>query len=145
MRNSEPPPTYTAAYPFTGRVDRWQEIEFHISHLLIWSGALNAGSEPLENPNRGGFHMRGFHGVTPETETTSHYFWSIATNPAHDHEVIKTKVVEQTVLTFDEDKKVIESQYANTRRFGEGAMVDLHIDVGANRARRIINQLCTVS
>jgi vanillate O-demethylase monooxygenase subunit len=137
MPDSVPPPTYIAAYPFKGTVDRWQEIEFHISHLRIWTGAVDAGTEPLDNPQRGGFH-----GVTPETETTSHYFWTIATNPESNHEEVKAKVVEQTMMTFGEDKVVIESQYKNMCRFGERQMIDIHVDVGANRARRIIERLC---
>jgi vanillate O-demethylase monooxygenase subunit len=141
MPDSVPPPTYTAAYPFKGTVDRWQEIEFHVSHLRIWTGAVDAGTDALDDPDRGGFHMRGFHGVTPETETSSHYFWTIATNPESDPEAIKAKVVEQTVMTFDEDKEVIEAQYQNMCRFGMRPMIDIHVDVGANRARRIIEQL----
>lgn len=141
MPGSEPPPTYSAAYPFQGKVDRWQEIEFLVSHLRIWTGAVDAGTEPLDDPRRGGFHMRGFHGVTPETETTSHYFWTIATNPKSDVEAIKAKVVEQTAMTFDEDKVVIEAQSRNMLEFGPRPMIDIHVDVGANRARKIIEQL----
>ena len=141
MPGSQPPPTYTAAYPFKGKVDRWQEIEFHVSHLRIWTGAADAGTESLDDPQRGGFHMRGFHGVTPETETTSHYFWTMATNPKDNREAIAAKVVEQTVLTFDEDKGVIEAQYRNMLEFADRSMVDIHVDVGANRARRIIEAL----
>jgi vanillate O-demethylase monooxygenase subunit len=130
-----------AAYPFKDRVDRWQEIEFHVSHLRIWTGAVDANTDSMTDPERGGFHMRGFHGVTPETETTSHYFWTIATNPQSDHEAIKAKVVEQTALTFEEDKVIIEAQYQNMCRFGTPPMIDIHVDVGANRARKIIEQL----
>lgn len=141
MPGSVPPPTYTAAFPFAGKVDRWQEIEFHVSHLRIWTGAVDAGTDSMDNPERGGFHMRGFHGVTPETATTSHYFWTMATNPASDPEAVKAKVIEQTILTFDEDKHVIEAQYDNMCRFGERPMIDIHVDVGANRARQIIARL----
>lgn len=141
MLDSVPPPTYTAAYPFAGRVDRWQEIEFHVSHLRIWTGAVDAGTDAVDDPQRGGFHMRGFHGVTPETDTTSHYFWTIATNPKTDPEATKAKVVEQTILTFDEDKLIIEDQYRNMCRFGARPMLDIHVDAGANRARRIIERL----
>lgn len=141
LPDSLPPPTYTAAYPFQGNIDRWQEIEFLVTHLRIWTGAVDAGTDSLDDPQRGGFHMRGFHGVTPETETTSHYFWTMATNPKSDPEAIKTKVVEQTALTFDEDKVVIEAQYRNMLAFGTRPMVDIHVDVGANRARKIIEQL----
>ncbi|MDR0277303.1 MAG: aromatic ring-hydroxylating dioxygenase subunit alpha [Paucimonas sp.] len=142
MPGSQPPPTYLAAYPFRDKVDRWQEIEFRVSHLRIWTGAVDAGTDALDDPGRGGFHMRGFHGVTPETETTSHYFWTMATNPRSDVEAIKATVVEQTALTFDEDKVVIEAQYRNMLEFGPRPMVDIHVDVGANRARRIIERLC---
>ena len=141
MPDSLPPPTYTAAYPFKGNVDRWQEIEFHVSHLRIWTGAVDVNTDSLDDPERGGFHMRGFHGVTPETDTSSHYFWSMATNPESNHEEVKAKVIEQTALTFDEDKVVIEAQYRNMLRFGERPMVDIHVDVGANRARKIIDSL----
>ncbi|MCU1734155.1 MULTISPECIES: aromatic ring-hydroxylating dioxygenase subunit alpha [unclassified Pseudomonas] len=141
MPGSQPPPTYSAAYPFKGKVDRWQEIEFLVSHLRIWTGAVDAGTDALDDPRRGGFHMRGFHGVTPETETTSHYFWTMATNPESNVEEVKAKVVEQTALTFDEDKVVIEAQYKNMLGFGPRPMVDIHVDVGANRARKIIERL----
>lgn len=141
MPGSQPPPTYSAAYPFKDKVDRWQEIEFLVTHLHIWTGAVDAGTDALDDPHRGGFHMRGFHGVTPETETTSHYFWTMATNPRSNVEEIKAKVVEQTALTFDEDKVVIEAQYQNMLGFGPRPMIDIHVDVGANRARKIIEQL----
>ena len=141
MPDSVPPPTYTAAYPFKGNVDRWQEIEFRVSHLLIWTGAVDKDTDALDDPERGGFHMRGFHGITPETESSCHYFWTMATNPASNVEEIKLKVLDQTERTFDEDKVVIEDQYRNMLRFGPKTMIDIHVDVGANRARRVIDRL----
>ncbi len=76
----EPPPTYLEAWPFAGRIDRWQEIEFRVSHFLIWTGGMDTGTGELDDPSRSGFHMRGFHGITPETESTSFYFWTISSN-----------------------------------------------------------------
>lgn len=80
-RGSDPLPAYSQAWPFTGRIDRWQEIEFHVSHIRIWTSGVDAGTASVEDPRRVDFHMRGFHGVTPETHETCHYFWTIATNP----------------------------------------------------------------
>ncbi len=48
------------------------------------------------------------------------------------------QVFEQTALTFEEDKVVIEAQYRNQQRFGEGPQIDIRVDVGTNRTRRII-------
>jgi vanillate O-demethylase monooxygenase subunit len=141
MPNTLAPPTYTAIWPFEGRVDRWQEVEFHVSHLLIWAGAGEVGQYALDDPNRGGMHIRGFHGVTPETETSSHYFWSIGTNEHAERPDGARLLLEQTIDTFNEDKFVIEEQWRNQRRFPDHAQVDIHIDVGPIRARRIIESL----
>jgi hypothetical protein len=99
---------------------------------------MDVGAGKLDDPERDGFHMRGFHGVTPETETTTHYFWTIATNPHPDSADITPVVVHQTAATFQEDKFVIEAQYQNQLRFGVRPMIDIHVDVGPNRARRVI-------
>lgn len=141
MPGSEPPPTYTDAWPFKARIDRWQEIEFEVSHLLIWTGAMEPGSGSFDDPEREGFHMRGFHGVTPETEHSSHYFWSIATNPHPDMKDPTAVVIAQTEATFAEDKVIIEEQWRNIVRFGHRPVLDIHVDTGPNKARRIIERL----
>ena len=141
MPNSEPPPTYRAAWPFKERIDRWQEVEFHVSHELIWTGGMDVGSGSYDDPHREGFHMRGFHGITPETETSTHYFWTIATNAHPDTESIVSLVVKQTADTFLEDKVIIEAQWINQQRFDHPQQVDIHVDVGPNRARKVIQKL----
>ncbi|MDB5963748.1 MAG: 2Fe-2S ferredoxin [Polaromonas sp.] len=142
MPESDPPPTYAAAWPFSGKIDRWQEVVFHPSHCAIWTGAMDHDSGSYDDPDRAGFHMRGFHGVTPETETTTHYFWTIATNPHPEREDVTRLVVDQTAATFEEDKVIIEAQYQNQCRFGTASNLDIHVDVGPNRARRIVQRLC---
>lgn len=142
MPGTPPPPTYQAAWPFGETCDRWQEIEFAVSHLRIWTGAVEPGTDAIDDPDRGGFHMRGFHGITPETEESCHYFWSMAANKHPDMPETIDTVVEQTRYTFDEDRVVIEAQYRNMKTFGSDATwVDIHVDAGANRARRIVARL----
>lgn len=142
MPNSVPPPTYQAAWPWQGeRIDRWQEIDFQVAYLWIWTGAMEPGSGRYDDPHRAGFHMHGFHGVTPETETTAHYLWTIATNPHPEMDNVTQLVVDQTEATFLEDKVVLEAQWQNQHRFAQRKQVDIHVDVGPNRARRIVREL----
>jgi vanillate O-demethylase monooxygenase subunit len=142
MPNSSPPPTYRAAWPFGEKCDRWQEIEFDVTHMRIWTGAVEPGTDAIDNPNRVGFSMRGFHGITPETDETCHYFWSMASTKHPDMPDNIDAVVEQTAFTFGEDRVVIEAQYQNMLQFGEKASwIDIHVDAGANRARRIVAEL----
>jgi phenylpropionate dioxygenase-like ring-hydroxylating dioxygenase large terminal subunit len=145
MPGSTPPPTYKAAWPFAEKCDRWQEIEFDLSHLRIWTGAVEPGTDAIDDPNRGGFHMRGFHGITPETDNTCHYFWSMSSTKHPDMPENIDAVIEQTAFTFDEDRIVIEAQYQNIIAFGgKPEWVDIHVDVGGNRARRIVEKLMKV-
>ena len=144
MKDSQPPPTYLDAWPFAGRIDRWQEIEFKVTYFLIWTGGMDAGSGDLADPARPGFHMRGFHGITPETETTSFYFWTISSNKNPARPDMVETIHKATAFTFDEDRAIIEAQHANMVRFGEAPMVGILVDAAPNRARKIVGQLCTV-
>jgi vanillate O-demethylase monooxygenase subunit len=141
MPNSSPPPTYLDARPFEGRIDRWQEVEFNVSHLNIWTGGADVGPEDMNDPQRGGFHMRGFHAITLETDTTAHYLWTMAANHHPARQNVIDLVYDQTALTFHEDKIVIEAQYENMKKHPNAPQVDIHVDVGPNRARRVIDRL----
>lgn len=146
MAGSTPPPTYKAAWPLDDTCDRWQEIEFQPSHTTIWSGAYSDSAGPLDNPDRGGLHLRGFNGITPETETSCHYFWSMCCNKHPDRPEIIDTVLQQIEFTFNEDRVVIHDQWRNMVEFGDQATwVDIHCDAGANRARRIIERLVAAS
>jgi vanillate O-demethylase monooxygenase subunit len=141
LPNSPPPPAYTAVWPFKDSCDRWQEIEFATNHLRIWAGAIEPGGAAIDDPERGGLHLRGFHGITPETETSCYYFWSMAGNSHPDMPDNIDAILQQIRATFDEDRIVIEAQYENMQRFGsEATWMDIHVDAGPNRARRIISE-----
>jgi phenylpropionate dioxygenase-like ring-hydroxylating dioxygenase large terminal subunit len=143
MRNCAAPPTYLEAWPFTGNgmIDRWQEIEFRISHFLIWTGGFDTGTADLADPARPGFHMRGFHGITPETETTSHYFWTISSNRNPARPETQESIHNASALTFEEDRLIIEAQHANMLRFPGAPATGIHVDKAPNLARRIITRL----
>ena len=40
---------------------------------------------------------------------------------------------------------VIEAQFRNQQRFGKRSVIDIHVDVGPNRARRVIERLRAAS
>jgi vanillate O-demethylase monooxygenase subunit len=86
--------------------------------------------------------MRGFHGITPATADTCYYFWSMAANKHPDMPENIAAVIDQTQFTFAEDRSVIEQQWSNMLQFGDRSeWVDIHVDAGANRARRIVQRL----
>jgi len=106
---------------------------------------MDAGTGDLNDPARGGFHMRGFHGITPETESTSFYFWTISSNRNPARPDMAAKIHQATSATFDEDRVVIEAQHANMARFPGAPMTGIHVDTPLNRARHIIARLGSAS
>jgi vanillate O-demethylase monooxygenase subunit len=67
--------------------------------------------------------------------------WTMASNRHPERPDIAELVYQQTALTFQEDKEVIEAQYRNMLRFPGAPQIDIHVDVGPNRARRVIERL----
>ncbi|WP_343615913.1 aromatic ring-hydroxylating dioxygenase subunit alpha [Novosphingobium sp.] len=139
MPASVPPPTYVAAKGFKGLVDRWQEIEFEPILIRIHTGACDEGTGAYDGKREHGFSMRGFHGITPETESTTHYFWSMATNVTTGD--IPDLVFEQTARTFEEDQIVLELQQRRIEQSPERPIMDIASDVGGRFTRQFIRNL----
>ncbi|MDA8640441.1 hypothetical protein N9V61_00620 [Flavobacteriaceae bacterium] len=43
------------------------------------------------------------------------------------------------------DKVVVEEQFKNIKKFGAQSTFDIHVDVGPNRARRLLKKLLRAS
>jgi phenylpropionate dioxygenase-like ring-hydroxylating dioxygenase large terminal subunit len=113
LLNSLPPPTYVAAVGFSGRVDRWMEFEFVAPGVVCqFTGALNIGEGAFERDNRrGGFALRVFHGVTPETPDSCFYFWSGAHGYRQNEPAVTDQLFEALSRTFGEDVEILEAQH----------------------------------
>lgn len=142
MIDKPPPPTYVKAGGFTGNIDRWQFIDFlPPAYLRLSVGGTPTGTGAPEGNFSGGINMRNLNAITPETETTSHYFWA----QAHDFDVknaaLTDMLFEQVKTAFFEDREVFEAQQRMIDADASGAQVDIHADAGGIQARRILSRL----
>ena len=139
MLNSVPPPTYTRSVPTLGeRVDRWQEIEYFPGLIRIYTGAVNVGTGAQQGRREGGFGLRIFDGITPETETSMHYFWSSAHSFDIDNPRTTDIVYDQINTTFMEDKLILQQQQAVLDRDPNRSQIDIHGDVASIQVRRMV-------
>lgn len=143
LMNMEPPPSFRKAVEFKDRVDRWMEFEFHAPAAIVqWSGAHDADRNARENRDQdGGFSVRLFHGLTPETETTSHYFWSTATGYKQDDPAAGETFFSEIATAFREDKRIVEAQQASLTHHGEDGLVDIVSDAARVHMRRIVRRM----
>jgi vanillate O-demethylase monooxygenase subunit len=75
-----------------------------------WSTAVDAGRGADESPARdGGFAIRLFHGLTPETESTCLYFWSVAIGFRQDEPAALAESAREVADIFEQDKVIVEA------------------------------------
>lgn len=138
-----PPPAYTKMVDFKGQVDRWMEFEFVApSAVLQFTGALDVGAGAYEHGNRdGGFALRIFHGITPETENSLHYLWSSCHGFRQDEPAVTSELFDAIELTFMEDKLILEEQARNLARSPAAALCDINADVARIQAGRVLDRM----
>lgn len=140
MMDIAPAPAHVQATGFNGNVDRWQRIEF-TPPGFVWLkvGVAKAGTGAREGDLSGALMNRHtLHVITPETETTSHYFWVNANETSVKTEQEKM-IYEQSVTAFNEDLVILEAQQ---QRWNEAIpSIDLNADAGGMQARRMIDGL----
>ncbi|MBT3989923.1 MAG: aromatic ring-hydroxylating dioxygenase subunit alpha [Rhodospirillaceae bacterium] len=136
------PPTYVKAGGFDKNVDRWQIINFTPpSSIRLDVGACDTGTGAPEGKRVGGINMRNLNGITPETETTTHYFWAQAHNFNVDNPDVTELVYQQVHAAFSEDIEVFEEQQALIDREPQAPRINLSGDVGGLAAVEIIDKL----
>jgi vanillate O-demethylase monooxygenase subunit len=141
MRDCAAPPLFKTVRGFTGNIDRFQFIRFEPPcHVVIDARGVPAGTNDLDR----GIRWYVTNSITPETATTSHYFWSVTRCFAQDDEAISELLHDQIVKTFLEDKDVIEIQQDRIESDDPAKRIyDINADAGAVAARRIMSRLIT--
>ena len=142
MMNSVPPPAYLAVHKFnTPTVDRWMEIDFFPpAAVRIHTGAKDVNTGAREGNRAGAMAFMGLNVQTPETDKTTHYFWS----GAHTCEPVEPRqsdtreqLLKNLSVTFAEDKVVVEAQQESLDRL-EAPLVMIASDAGLVHARRLV-------
>jgi phenylpropionate dioxygenase-like ring-hydroxylating dioxygenase large terminal subunit len=106
MPGVDPAPIHRVLRQFAGKIDRYQHFEFRLPVYIH----LNLGANPAgSDEDRSIAHHVVMNSLTPETEKTTHYFWSIAQCQNPDPAVMHT-LYTLNKGAFDEDKVLIEAQ-----------------------------------
>jgi phenylpropionate dioxygenase-like ring-hydroxylating dioxygenase large terminal subunit len=127
-------------YPREMITDHWLDMRWQApASMLLEIGATPPGAQREE-----GVIVKQAHVLTPETETTSHYFWATTRTTAHSTPEGDAMLRALMTQAFDvEDKPMIEAAYHNLNGedFWGRKPVFLGVDAGGSRARRMIQRL----
>lgn len=142
MPGIDAPPFWRNALKQDGPVDRWQICEFvPPSSVMIDVGVAPVGAgASLQSHDQG---VRGMvvDCMTPETETTMHYFWGMARSFDIDDPGFTARFKRQQGGVFAEDREVLEAQQRSIAANPDLKITAYNIDQGGVRARQIIARL----
>lgn len=102
----KPPPMFRLMVGDAERIDRWQSAVYMPPGMHL----TDAGVYPVGTPREAAAMQRVLHILTPETATTTHYFWAQCRNFLCDDAGLTARFQQVLAHTFDEDKQILELQ-----------------------------------
>jgi phenylpropionate dioxygenase-like ring-hydroxylating dioxygenase large terminal subunit len=146
IMDSPPPMFFQKAGGFAPdeRIDRWQIIEFTPPGFVrLDVGGARAGTGAPQGDRSQGFTMRNLNAITPETDTTTHYFWGQAHDFRTNDPTVTELLFRQIHTAFLEDLAIIRAQQTNLTAYDDDlpAQVDFGQDAGGIQARRIVDAI----
>lgn len=136
---TEAPPFVNAVKHWPGKVDRWNIYNFTIPAILIMdSGNAPTGTGAPEGHRVDAAEFRGCQAITPETENSTHYFFSHPHNFAIDEPEVTASIHQAVVTAFDEDREIITAQKMSLDLAPDFKMVPFAMDAALNHFRWIV-------
>lgn len=124
------------------RSDRWQIIHFEAPcTVTIDVGVAPAGTGAPQGDRSKGVNGYVLNTITPETDTSCHYFWAFCRNYAIHEQGLTQTLREGVTRVFGEDEGILEAQQQAILDHPDKVFYNLNIDAGAMWARRIIDRL----
>lgn len=140
MNNIDAPPFYKHTTGFTGKINRWHTTIFSPPGFHV----IENGSMPADATDRSSaLERKVLNLITPETRTSSHYFWAIVRQFKLDDKELTEYIRDGIYHTFDQDKDVIEAQQRNMGPDPDNVLfpVSIRVDAGPIQARKLVQTM----
>src|ERR671912_552719 len=127
-----------------GHVDRWQIIYFQAPSTIVGDvGVAPTGTGAPQGDRSQGVNGAFLAAITPETDTSCHYFWNFVRTFRTDDEQLTRDInkahVNEGKGVYDQDHVVLEAQQKAIDKNPRLPFYNLNIDAGALWARKLID------
>jgi vanillate O-demethylase monooxygenase subunit len=123
-------------------VDRWQICKFTPpSHVLIEVGVALAGKGGYHADPKDKAYSVVVDFITPETETSIHYFWGMVRQFKPQDKELTAMIREGQGKIFSEDLEMLQRQQKNLLANPDRKLKVLSIDAGGVMSRRVLDRL----
>jgi len=138
MLDIESPPFFQAMVESDGHIDRWQTALWTAPSVNMTNVRAKVAGAADETTRA----TRVLHLLTPETDTSTHYFWSLSRDFRVDDAALTDTIRDAIYSTFNEDKAMLESQQCALKEVGgDLPKIAIGVDDAPLRARRLLASL----
>ncbi|MEO8022709.1 aromatic ring-hydroxylating dioxygenase subunit alpha [Polaromonas sp.] len=140
VRNTLPAPYHRRLGQFGGKVHRKFRYEFMLPAILL----LHAQVKPVETAEddmTGALQFDSCQALTPETASSTHYFYMQAHKFRQDDATITESIYQSLCTAFEEDRRIIEAQQKMLNLSNQAPMQMILADKGLAIFRRMLNEM----
>jgi phenylpropionate dioxygenase-like ring-hydroxylating dioxygenase large terminal subunit len=143
MVDVECPPFYSRSTGITGRIDRWQDIEYFApGYYLLHSRIAPTGLDPApDGSDDEACHIKISYGITPSTPTSTYDFWAVSRDFARDDVEVDEFLFKQNATVVGQDVDALTVLEQRISADPDDFELNIKIDRGGLAARRILRQL----
>ena len=138
MKNIQPSPFFARAVGYTQNIIHRQTTEFTPGCNIVIRLRGNSSPGTSENLKNG---LRVLNAMTPETSTSTHYFWWLGRDYNQDNTSLTQWMKDANARTFLEDKTILEAQQQNMTREPNQRPVPSPADKGLTLAAKLTEEL----
>jgi vanillate O-demethylase monooxygenase subunit len=135
-----PAPFHRQLGEFNGPVDRRFHYEFYVPGILLMLSHVKPSDTP-DDDMRGALRMHSCQALTPETESSTHYFFMAAHDYKLDDESVTESIYRSVCEAFEEDKKIITAQQRLIERSNPAPLQPIPADGALGQFRFIVKQM----
>ena len=108
---------------------------------MIEVGVAHAGFGGYDAPPEHKVYSVVVDFITPETDTSIHYFWGMARKFNPQDQALTDTIREGQGKIFSEDLEMLERQQQHLLRYPDRGLLKLNIDAGGVQSRKIIDRI----
>ncbi len=139
VNNVPPPGYYQRMRAIAGQIDRWFIYDFVLPGTLLMSSGGRPTGQAIDDM-RGAVQLHSCQTLTPESESSTHYFFQQSHRADQGDAVMTQTIFEQLLVAFNEDRDMITAQARNIELTPNIPMLPLAMDAALLHIRRLIDQ-----
>ncbi|HSW07940.1 aromatic ring-hydroxylating dioxygenase subunit alpha [Aquabacterium sp.] len=140
VRNTVPAPYHARLGGFSGQVNRRFAYDFLVPGVLLMHAHVKP-ADSADDDMSGALQFHSCQALTPETATTTHYFFMQAHRFRLDDATITESIYQSLCTAFEEDRRIIEAQQRLIAASPPRPMQPIAADLALSQYRRVVEQL----